>query len=143
MLNEEKVRYMTDLAIFEKNKGRKIFPVNRYFKRDYVGRQMFRSFFGFTFSFLLLFFLWVLYKLDVILGSAALDEVAGWLKGWGIAYVAGLLLYLFITWRVYSDRYDYASRSQTMYTARLRHLAKKYEKEKKEQTKEDRGGTNL
>lgn len=30
MLNEEKIRYMTELAIFEKNEGRKIFPVNRF-----------------------------------------------------------------------------------------------------------------
>ena len=31
MLNEEKVKYMTELAIFEKNEGKKIFPINRYF----------------------------------------------------------------------------------------------------------------
>ena len=42
MLNEEKVKYMTELAIFEKNEGKKIFPINRYFKKDYVGGQMFR-----------------------------------------------------------------------------------------------------
>ena len=36
MLNEEKIRYMTELAIFEKNEGRKIFPVNRFFRSDYV-----------------------------------------------------------------------------------------------------------
>ncbi len=51
MLNEEKVRYMTELAIFEKNEGKKIFPINRYFKKDYVGGQMFRSFFGYTFCY--------------------------------------------------------------------------------------------
>ena len=54
MLNEEKIRYMTELAIFEKNEGRKIFPVNRFFRSDYVGGQMFRGFFGYTFSFLLI-----------------------------------------------------------------------------------------
>ena len=48
MLNEEKIRYMTELAIFEKNEGRKIFPVNRFFRSDYVGGQMFRGFFGYT-----------------------------------------------------------------------------------------------
>lgn len=58
MLNEEKVRYMTGLAIFEKNEGRKIFPINRYFKKDYVGGQMFRSFFGYTFCYLLMLLLW-------------------------------------------------------------------------------------
>ena len=51
MLNEEKVGAMTELAIFEKNEGRKIFPINRYFKRDYVGGQMFRSFFGYSVTF--------------------------------------------------------------------------------------------
>ena len=48
MLNEEKVRYMTELAIFEKNQGKEIFSINRYFKSDYVGIQMFRSFFGYS-----------------------------------------------------------------------------------------------
>ena len=39
MLNEEKIQAMTDLAVFEKHQGRKIFPVNQYFKSDYVGGQ--------------------------------------------------------------------------------------------------------
>ena len=36
MLNEEKIQAMTDLAVFEKHQGRKIFPVNQYFKSDSV-----------------------------------------------------------------------------------------------------------
>ena len=51
MLNEEKIQAMTDLAVFEKHQGRKIFPVNQFFKSDYVGGQLFRSFFGYTFKF--------------------------------------------------------------------------------------------
>ena len=43
MLNEEKIQAMTDLAVFEKHQGRKIFPVNQFFKSDYVGGQLFRS----------------------------------------------------------------------------------------------------
>lgn len=31
MLNEEKIRYMTELAIFEKNEGRKIFSRKPFF----------------------------------------------------------------------------------------------------------------
>ena len=64
MLNEEKIRYMTELAIFEKNEGRKIFPVNRFFRSDYVGGQMFRGFFGYTFSFLLIVFTWAMYRYE-------------------------------------------------------------------------------
>ena len=38
-----KGQYMTGLAIFEKNEGRKIFPLTVILK-DYVGGQMFRPF---------------------------------------------------------------------------------------------------
>ena len=33
MLNEEKVRYMTELAIFEKNEGKKIFLLTAILKK--------------------------------------------------------------------------------------------------------------
>ena len=44
MLNEEKIRIMTGIAMFEKKAGRDILPASRYFKSDYVGGRMIRSF---------------------------------------------------------------------------------------------------
>ena len=140
MLNEEKVRYMTELAIFEKNEGRKIFPINRYFKTDYVGGHMFRSFFGYSFCYLLFLALWVLYELDNFMDGTTLEELIEWGRKWGIAYIAGLAVYLLITCIVYSKRYEYASRSQNMYASKLKHLVKRYGKERPERTKENRGG---
>ena len=140
MLNEEKVRYMTQLAIFEKMVGKKIFPINRYFKKDYVGGQMFRSFFGYTFCYLLFLLMWVLYKLDELLNEMSIDEILDAAKKWGVIYAAGLVLYLIVTWIVYSKRYDYAARSQTMYTSKLKHLMRRYEKERPERKRDNRGG---
>ena len=140
MLNEEKVRYMTELAIFEKNEGKKIFPINRYFKKDYVGGQMFRSFFGYTFCYCLLLLMWVLYKLDELLNDMSIDEILRAGERWGIIYVAGLAVYLFITWSVYAKRYDYASRSQTMYASKLKHLLKRYDKDRTARLRDNRGG---
>lgn len=140
MLNEEKVRYMTELAIFEKKEGRKIFPINRYFKTDYVGGHMFRSFFGYSFCYLLVLAMWVLYELDNIMDGTSIDELFDWGKKWGIAYIAGLAVYLLITCIVYSKRYEYASRSQNMYASKLKHLVKRYGKEKPERTRANRGG---
>ena len=131
MLNEEKIQAMTDLAVFEKHQGRKIFPVNQYFKSDYVGGQLFRSFFGYTFSFALM---------DVLMKGADIDQLIGWIRNWGLAYVTGLGGYLLITWKIYSRRYDFASRSQTMYVARLKHLDRKFGKDR---GKENRGGAAL
>lgn len=140
MLNEEKVRYMMQLAIFEKRVGKKIFPINRYFKKDYVGGQMFRSFFGYTFCYLLFLLMWVLYKLDELLNEMSIDEILDAAKKWGVIYAAGLVLYLIVTWIVYSKRYDYAARSQTMYTSKLKHLMRRYEKERPERKRDNRGG---
>ena len=140
MLNEEKVRYMTQLAIFEKRVGKKIFPINRYLKKDYVGGQMFRSFFGYTFCYLLFLLMWVLYKLDELLNEMSIDEILDAAKKWGVIYAAGLVLYLIVTWIVYSKRYDYAARSQTMYTSKLKHLMRRYEKERPERKRDNRGG---
>ncbi len=143
MLNEEKVRYMTELAIFEKNEGRKIFPVNRFFKGDYVGGQMFRSFFGYTFSFLLIVITWVMYRLDVIMGGAGTDTILGWIRNGALTYVGGLALYLAITWKISSRRYEVAARSQTMFTARLKHLIRRYGKDQPDTGRENRGGRTI
>ncbi len=143
MLNEDKVGYMTELAIFEKHEGKKIFPINRYFKRDYVGRQMFKAFFGYSVCFVLLFGLWALYELDTLLGSTDLLMFARLGIRCLVIYGAGLLLYLAITRRVYGKRYQYASRSQTMYASKLKHLLNRYGREKAERTRTDRGGNSL
>ena len=133
MLNEEKIQAMTDLAVFEKHQGRKIFPVNQFFKSDYVGGQLFRSFFGYTFSFVLILLMWIMKGADI-------DQLIGWIRNWGLAYVTGLGGYLLITWKIYSKRYDFASRSQTMYMARLKHLERKFGKD---HGKGNRGGAAL
>ena len=141
MLNEEKIQAMTDLAVFEKHQGRKIFPVNQYFKSDYVGGQLFRSFFGYTFSFALILLMWILYKLDVLMKGADIETVdRHGPQNWGLGYITGLGGYLLITWKIYSRRYDFASRSQTMYVARLKHLDRKFGKDR---GKENRGGAAL
>ena len=128
MLNEEKVRYMTELAIFEKNQGKEIFSINRYFKSDYVGIQMFRSFFGYTFSYLLILVLWILYKLEDLLGAISLEEAAALAALCGFWYLAGLAVYLLISCVVARRRYSYASRYQIMYSAKLKHLLNRYGK---------------
>ena len=44
MLNEQRVRQMTKLAMFEKENGRKIQPALQYNKKDYVSMRLSRGF---------------------------------------------------------------------------------------------------
>ena len=45
MINEEKVKIMTKLAMYEQGKGRKYLPVSKYYRSDYIGLALIKNFF--------------------------------------------------------------------------------------------------
>lgn len=127
MLNEDRLKLMTGIGMFEKKEGRRIFPVYRYFRSDYIGKNMLRSFLGFTLCWGLGTALVVLYKAEDFLSSLDLDKIAGYAKMYIGGYLAGLAVYLLITYWVYWKRYEYASRGMKVYVAKLKRLEKRYE----------------
>ena len=126
MLNEEKIRLMTGIAMYEKKAEKEIFPVTRYFKSDYIGSHMMRSFLVYTFTCVCIIGVWVLYQIEDILNTMDISVLLDSAKYIGLLYVSGLLLYWLITIVVYSKRYDKASKSMKIYQAKLRRLEKKY-----------------
>ena len=58
MLNEEKIRLMTGIAMFEKKMMKESIPANRYFKSDYVGSHLIRSFIAYSLTVCLCLMLW-------------------------------------------------------------------------------------
>lgn len=138
MVNEDKIKLMTGIAMFEKREGKKIFPVNRYFCSDYISSHMLWSFFCYSASFALGTVIWLLYNIEYILNQVNLDEVFGIAKHAAVLYLAGLVLYLLVTWLVYWKRYEFARRGMKIYVAKLKRLEKRYEfqHKAKELTKE-------
>lgn len=138
MLNEDKMKLMTGIAMFEKKEGKAFFPANRYFRSDYISSRMMRSFFFYTFCYILCVMVWILYSIDRLLNAMNLDEIILAAKIAGICYVVGLILYLMITLFVYRRRYEYARRGMKVYVAKLKRLEKRYEFQNrtKELTKE-------
>ncbi len=45
MINEEKVKIMDRLALYEKQEGRKYLPVSKYYRSDYIGLALIKNFF--------------------------------------------------------------------------------------------------
>lgn len=126
MLNEEKIRLMTGIAMFEKKAEKDVFPVTRYFKSDYVGGHMLRSFVMYTVACMVGLALWILYQIDDILNTMDITVLLSSAKYIAVLYVAGLILYLLITYHVYAGRYDVAAKNMKIYQAKLRRLEKKY-----------------
>jgi len=127
MLNEEKIKLMTGIAMFEKKTAKDMVPAGRYFKSDYVGSHMIRSFIIYTFACGLCLVLWVLYNIEDIMSTMDLTVLWESAKSVGIFFAAGLVIYLFLTCLVYSRRYETASKNMKIYQAKLRRLERKYE----------------
>lgn len=127
MLSEDKIKLMTGIAIFEKHEGKRIFPINRYFKSDYVSSHLIKKFISYTICWALGTLLWLLYDMESFINSLDLDQLTSLGKGLIFYYAIGLALYLGLAWIVYSRRYNYAKKSIKVYTAKLRRLDKRYE----------------
>lgn len=126
MLNEEKIRLMTGIAMYEKKANKEIFPVTRYFKSDYVGVHLIRSFLMYTVTCMIGLGMWVLYQIEDILNTMDLTVLLSSAKTIGVLYAVGLVIYLLFSYMIYSERYDTASKSMKIYQAKLRRLEKKY-----------------
>lgn len=142
MLSEEKIKIMTNLAMFEKHERKRIFPISRYFKADYVSGNLFRSFFNYTLSFILCLLLWGLYDMERWLNTMELKNLASRGIQIGMFYSVGLVIYLGISTCVYLKRYEYASRVIKVYLAKLKRLDKRYEGNVRP-LKRTKGGRNL
>ena len=126
MLNEDKIRLMTGIAMYEKQAEKDVFPVTRYFKSDYIGSHLIRSFITYTFTCLMFVAIWILYQIEDIFNSMDISILLFSAKYIGILYLIGLVLYLLVTLIVYSKRYNLASKSLKVYQAKLRRLEKNY-----------------
>ena len=127
MLNEDKIRLMTDLAMFEKSNGRQMKMVSSYFKSDYISRNLIRGFINYTICSMMIMAIWVLFNMDVLLSTIGIDALTSiaW-KGGGL-YLVGLVLYMALIGVVYGGRYDYENRMNRIYIAKLKHLDKRYD----------------
>ena len=129
MLNEDKIRQMTELALLKKRKGEQMFEIDNYFKEDYVGKQMLKSFFVYTFCFVLIIVLAVLYNLEDLVISV--NTVGLYSVLYIVIYILGLIAFEMITYRFFSKKYDEAQRSLKMYNDRLNYFEKKFDNKDK------------
>ncbi len=119
MLREEKIRRMTDIALFEKQNREDLHVAGAFFRSDYIGRHLVRAFLGFSISWFLIAGFWFFLHLDVYLGSITEAGIRGvLLKGAGL-YAAGLLLFLLISFTVANARYLRAVKRQEEYLKKL------------------------
>lgn len=131
MLNEEKVKIMNKLAMYEKREGRKYLPISKYYRTDYIGLALIKNFFLVTIGYCL-----ALGGIAAYFGEYLLDNIHKMnLLNLGIGVVAGyvvvLAAYSAMTYIWYSVKYHKAKKSVKSYYEELTRLNKIYGREDK------------
>ena len=131
MINEEKVKIMTKLAMYEQGRGRKHLPVSRYYRSDYIGLALIKNFFLVTIGYVL-----IVAAVAVYFGEYLLENIHKMnLIMLGVYIVIGylivLVMYSILTYIQYSVKYFRAKKSVREYYQDLTRLEKIYGREEK------------
>ena len=140
MINEEKVKVMNQLAMYERKEGRKYLPVSKYYRSDYLGLALIKNFFLVTIGYALVLAAIAAYNAEYLLNNVHKMN----LVSLGIAVVAGyviiLAVYSILTYIQYTVKYHRAKKSVKNYYSMLTRLEKIYSREEKKSTGREMAG---
>lgn len=131
MLNEEKVKVMNRLAMYEQGEGREYLPVSRYYRSDYIGLALIKNFFLVTIGYALVIAAVAAYFAEYLMNNIHKMN----LISLGVTVIAGYLIvlaaYSVLTYVQYSIKYHRAKKSVKQYYTELTKLEKSYAREEK------------
>lgn len=128
MLDEDKIRVMTGLAVFEKDKGQQAMIASRYYKGDYVSYHMIWTAISSTVAYLLLLFLVIFARLEYFMSRLQSLNVQRVCLVIGLSYVAFLLCFQVVAFVLYRGRFRKAEKLLSEYCDGLKALEKVYNK---------------
>lgn len=131
MLNNDKIRVMTKLAIYENRTGKEDIKLSQYYKRDYVRLQILNTVVFSTIGYGLILLLLGAYESEYLIREAVnLDYRAMGMYILGI-YAMLLTVYILCTIIGYTLKYNASRKKLYGYHKGLKYLHKLYEEEEK------------
>ena len=129
MLNEERIKLMTQLASYEKNDGKKNVAIGSFFRGDYLSLQLIKSIIYGSVAYLIVFGIYMYYNFESIMDNVYSMDLIG--LGTDIIkyYVIFIVAYCIISYFIYSVRYSQAMASLKNYYNNLKHLEEFYSEE--------------
>lgn len=129
MLNKDKIRIMTKLAVYEQNEGKKDLPLSKYFKSDYMTVKMINSAITMSIGFVLLLATTALMNLEKILSDMVrIDLISFGLKILTF-YVIAFVINMVVTYIIYSYKFKKSRANLKSYNNLLKELYKIYKQE--------------
>ena len=131
MLNEEKIKIMNKLALYEQGEGKKYLPVSRYYRSDYIGLALIKNFFLVTIGYCLILAGIAAYFGEYLVDNIHKMDLVAVGRNAVIGYVVVLVVFSVATYIQYSVKYHKAKKSVKEYYQELTQLNKIYSREEK------------
>lgn len=131
MLNENKVKMMTKMAIYEKNEGRRMLRNAKYYKGDYVALAALKSTITTTIAFIIMLVMVIICNTETIIKQINSMDYATLGKRIAAYYIAALIIYAIISGLYSAYQYDKSRGGIKKYFMRLNKLERFYNGQKK------------
>ena len=126
MINEERTKLMTRLALYENKEGKKELQITRYFQGDYVAVQMLWSFVYGTVAFIIIAGLCALYNIEELMLNLFSMDILYFARNILVVYIVFIAAYLGICNTYLSNRYSKYKKRVNKYLLKLKELYRHY-----------------
>lgn len=130
MLNEDRIKVMTNLAIQEEKNGRSTEQTGRFYRRDYVSYHMIWTAITSTMAFLLILTMGILYKLEFFLNGIHKLNLSGIGKIILLIYFIYIIAFEVFAYYFYNKKYKESKKRLKKYCGTLHELERIYNQEK-------------
>ena len=131
MISKERVTELTHMAIYDQHEEKPAQQSGQYYCRDYVGKEVLKSFFSGTIAFGALFGLVFLVNMDMFFERLTSSDLTMLIFELALIYVLFMALYMLITVSVYYFRFKKGRNQLREYYRRVKKINKMYEREER------------
>lgn len=122
MIDEKKVKAMTDLAIYEKHHREDCRQARMYFKKDYISVEMIKSGILITIAYAIFAGVWMLAKVILADKEFHLRVITDALLRLGFGYIVLLVIYEVIIYYKQFFRYDRSKAAARTYLEKIKQV---------------------
>ena len=131
MINEERVKELFQVALYDNSDDVMHDQVKSYFKSDYIGKEMIKSFFTGTLAFICMLVIYVLYNSADLLADINSMDYAQVGTGVIILYIVFMVVYFFVTMLVFTMRYNKSRMELKKYGDHIKKINRMYDSDEK------------
>lgn len=131
MINEERVKQLYKIAIYEQNEEKEHRQTGLYYRSDYISKEVVKSFFTGSIAYVIMALLWVMSNWDLVMHQINTLEIIDTVIVMLVGYVLFLVVYLFATALVYYFRYKHSKKKLDEYVGDMKKAYNMFEREEK------------